>query len=111
VNLRNCPNRAIAFIFHSGSFPERLANAEHAQRDGKPIDLGQQFRLLLLVHARTRVIQKPLVIPANRKCALANQKDDQTGSQKSEEHRYNYQCHNPNPADSSWMVLLSSTQN
>jgi hypothetical protein len=86
---------ALASVFNP--FPERLGNTEDAQRDGKPIDPGQQFRLLLLVHVLTRVIQKPLVIPVHRECALADQDDDQTDNENSEDHRHNCHCHSPTP--------------
>src|SRR5579862_5829086 len=68
-------------------------DTEHAHRDGKPVDLGQQFRLLL-VHVRTRVIQKQLIIPVHGECALVDQEEDQTDSEYSEDHRYNCEYHN-----------------
>jgi hypothetical protein len=54
-------------------------HAEHAHRDGNPVDLGQQVRLLL-VHVGTRVIQKQLVIPLHGEGALVDQEDDQHGN-------------------------------
>ncbi len=38
----------------------RLPDAEHARRDGEPVQLGQQFSLLLML-VRTRAIQKQLI--------------------------------------------------
>lgn len=63
------------------------SDAEHAHRDGKPVDLSQQFRLLR-VHVRTRLIQKQLVIPVHGKCAFVDQEDDQAKSEGSEDHRH-----------------------
>jgi len=58
---------------HQQKYPR--PDAEHAHRDGKPVDLCQKVRLLL-VHVRTRVIQKQLVIPVHGECALVDQEDD-----------------------------------
>jgi hypothetical protein len=71
-------------------------DAEHARRDDKPIDSGQQFRLLR-VHMRTRIIQKQLVIPVHHECALVDEEDDQTNSENSEDHRHDCQRHNLPP--------------
>ncbi len=70
---------------HQQKYPR--PDAEHAHGDGKPVDLGQQFRLLL-VHVRTRVIQKQLIIPVHGECALVDQEDDQTNCENPEDHRH-----------------------
>src|ERR1017187_600923 len=77
---------------HQQKYPRPDAKRPH--RDGKPVDLGQQFRLLL-VHVRTRVIQKQLVIPVHGECALVDEEDDQTNCENSEDHRHDIQRHRP----------------
>ena len=71
----------------------------------KPGDLGQQFRLLL-VHVRTRVIQKQLVIPVHGERALVDQEDDQTNCENSEDHRHD-SSHKPPRPDSNQVRRLS----
>src|ERR1017187_7323119 len=82
---------------HQQKYPRPDAKRPH--RDGKPVDLGQQFRLLL-VHVRTRVIQKQLVIPVHGECALVDQEDDQTNCENSEDHPHDSQRHKPPRPDS-----------
>src|SRR5690242_4667851 len=86
------------------------SRAEHAYRDGKPVDLGQQLRLLL-VHMRTRIIQKQLVIPVHCECALVDQQEDQTNCKSPEHHGHNSQRHKaPRPVSNSVAAISRPTR-
>src|SRR5215471_5492878 len=90
---------------HQQKYPSPDAKGAHG--DGKPADLGQQFRLLI-VHVRTRVIQKQLVIPVHRECTLVDQEEDQTNCKSPEYHSHNSQHHKPPRPVSNLRALTSS---
>src|ERR1700686_1191216 len=69
-------------------------DAEHTNRKDKPVDLGQQLRLLFL-HVRIMVIQKQLIVLVHSERALVDQEDDQTDGENSKYNRHYRQRHKP----------------